>query len=976
MASEASEQPITSLPDDLLLRKVPLEVELDQNESISCISSHKSNLYFGTTKGKLLHYYIFDDADEYILILKTSVQGGQSAPVTKLLVLPDVEMCLVLCNRVVHIFTLPELSPCHIGNIKDASDISQLAQVRNPKIRNKHDKIIVYTSTRIRVVQLLPDVVKLLRDINYAGSVVGLSSAAGTLANYSNICLVANDKNYDVVDLQKTRRISLFDYNPEQLPGVEPHIVPFKPQNPPGKEEYMLTICSDSSNSMAMFMNSLGDVTRGTLAWINIGYPYKGVAVQWPYVIGLFSHENRSLLAFSSLTTLEVTCSVDLEQYAKAALSISDCGDFRLVRVDEGVTLPDSDLLELLMPVDYRGIGSTGYTKQFSSLSVIFYHSASAYYLHKPNELVQLVEKLYLNLEENNKEELQIICDTLSKMAEDVPDSFSSRAHVALQLVLGQQEDIKADMEGEEFSLKKFDPRLFLLFDEKESDADDMWKDLRMENALLQTIKKSKTHLDSDFKSWLIQKVHSSKESYSEVVWELFRKLAYEESQSTANAIQLVLSEKTIWQDQSEANDRIYAFLESSRDYLTLFQILEIKQETDNEENAVKIIDLGLSILSGALLGQNYLIERGTITSGNLSKDLVLLVFFQLRNNINDSDEYTKKLLELLKLYPDQGLELLQAEKGGKHKSTHRYILQELSSTHNIDTRFSSLKVEYLEQSLIEQLAKKEIDLALIDELFAEMVQYIETNMEKFEVGFENLNILSSTFRIETSQDTDWPKLSWIEFLHLHGRKGDSKEIVEMYLKFYELLVIKSLNDKTIKPFLTDKGAFSYLCRCFTETSHSGLISYLLEQGDYGVAEWVSLYGKMSLPRKTIFLDEMRSLLLAKYHIRPKAEVENSINQVVRFYLEVDDLNIRYSSVRHLVSLYGEQYFDINQLLALIPDDFPVVHLQEYLTRTVLDLEAQKTDSVMKKMMSKMDAKFTAEVCQDFQECNKGVLEL
>lgn len=968
------------LPDNYKFRKLPLELPLNAGEAISCISTHKANLYIGTTKGLLLHYYIFDDAEEYILILKLQVLSGENCAIKKVLVVPDVEMCLVLCNRVIYPYTLPELSPCHIGKIKDVNDMSQLSQVKNPKVKNKHDKIIVYTSNKIRVVQLLPDTVKLLRDINYLGAVMGYSSAAGTLANYSNICLVANDKNYDVVDLQQTRRISLFDYNPDKVAGVEPQIVPFIPQDiTDSTEEYMLTICSDASNSMAMFMNALGDVTRGTLAWLDKGYPSRGVVVQWPYVLGLFNaREDEVKLTFSSLSTLEVVYTVDFGELSRRELNLSEIEDINMVSVGEGVTLADQELLDLLMPVSCEGVASIGYKKQFMKPNVILYGRDSFYCLYKESELHSLVGDLMSAIESGDNEKLEA---TLLNMDQPNSKTFVSRARVVLLLALKKFDELKNVIAGDEFSLINFDPRLFLLVDDKYPDDNEMWKDLRVEKALLNLIKTLKIkNLDPEFKSWLIHKIYECKDKYGESLWQYFRKLLYEDTQSTESTLQIVLAEKTFWQDQNDANDILLSSIESNLDYLVLFEIFKIRQDhRDQESDALQIIELGLSILSGTKpLRDDYLINEGKMSVGKKTEDLVLLIFSQLTNHITDRDKYTKKLLELLKLYPDKGLELLQASKGGKHKSTHRYILQELSSTHNIDTKFSFMKVEYLEQTFLEQLAEtKMIDHDLVDELFTELTKYLEENLDKYDVAFENLNILLSTFKLEINlRDRNWPKLSWIEFLHLHGRRDETKELVDMYLKLFELLLVKLLDNKAIKPYLCDQPSFNYLSRCFTETSQSGLISFLLEQGDYSVCEWVALYGKICLPRKTIYLEEVKLRLLEKYRLRPRFEVGKSITQLIKFYLEIDDTESRNASVSHLVCRFGRSYFDVRDLLALLPNEFPIVHIQDYLTRVVLELEADRTDSVMKKMMSKLDSKFTEKVCKDFQESNKGALGL
>lgn len=952
------------LPNNYALQKLPLEISLDFDESISCISSFKSNLYVGTTLGQILHYFIFDDAEDYILILQLEVLSERKG-VEKFLILPDIEMILVLNNKVIYSYTLPELSPCHIGKIKDAVDMSQLLQVKNPKIKNKHDKIIVFTPLKIRVLQLLPDTVKLLRDIPYNNAQLGFSSAAGTLANYSNICLVANDKNYDVVDLQQTRRISLFEYNPGQMGGIAPHIVPFHAQDS-NKEEYMLTICSDEANSMAMFMNSLGDVTRGTLVWAGAGYPKGGVAIEWPHIIGLFEVESETKLAFSSLELLDTQFSVKFSDFSMKFLDGEEFASTTLVKLEEGISLTDLALLNLLSPIRLDGLTVPGHEKQFLKLSILFTGKQSLFCLFQPSDVVNVLKAFQFAVEEGSEDKFGELILKLEEL--ECPENLKKKIRIVSWLVLGNFEVIK-ELIGCEEPDTAVDPLLVLLRDSSFPDKDEIWTEIHAERILMQILKvENDTKMDPEFRLWFLKHVHANKETYNDHTWQYFRKLLYEDLKDIEQSLKLAESEKSLWQDQGEDTEKLLKSILDRRDYLLVLTILEYQEEQEStEESAREIIDLGLSILSGAEIPENHKLNQGILSSGPVSKNLVSLVFFQLRNHINSSEEYTKKLLELLKLFPDQGLELLQKNKGGKHQQTHRFILQELSSTHNID-KFALLKIEYLEQNFLEHLKNlKELDLELLSELYEELLQYLESNLGRLSDEMENLNILRSTFRIEVDlSDPNWPKLSWIEFLSLYGRKSESQELVDLYLKLYELLTLKALYGQKHQPITIENKAFQYLNNCF-DPENDLLIAYLHGFGDYAALEWVAVYEILPLPRKTSYLENAMESIFQRYQKRYREEICTYVRLVLRLYLDNPDKRARNYLVAHLVDHFRE-YFDITSLMEELPDDFPVIYIQKYLTLVIVELDYRKSDTMIRKSLSKHDAKSSKETHQYFQK--------
>lgn len=290
-----------------------LEVE-PQFGDIACVTCHEQNLYIATSAGVILHYYQFEDAANYILLTDISV----SHAITKMMILPNLQRLLVLANSTTYLFSLPELSPVNIGKLQGVNDILPLSYSLRKDDSGKStptldDKIVAFTSSKIRIISIKKDLIKLARDINYLGSISGVSTASKMSSNFSNLVLVANGSNYDIIDMQNNRKIPLFDYDQVSTEKIDPIIIPFKSGNPP-VEEYLLTIKSDDSTSIAMFINSLGDVTRGTISFMNYGYP-KSLAILWPHVYGIFNVDNSFKLVISDLSLLENIETIDLNQF-------------------------------------------------------------------------------------------------------------------------------------------------------------------------------------------------------------------------------------------------------------------------------------------------------------------------------------------------------------------------------------------------------------------------------------------------------------------------------------------------------------------------------------------------------------------------------------------------------------------------------------------------------------------------------------
>lgn len=253
-----------------------------EDETITDITTYENNLYVGTSNGQLLHFHRFDDTTEYIPI--TTINVGTHS-VSKILCIESIQRLLVISNRIVLSYVLPELSPCRMKKMKDVTDLQKLDSL-----------VLVLSPTKIRIINIQADTITLAKEINYQGGVACRS------CKDSNFIVVANNESYDIIDLDNNRKIPLFSYKSEST--VHPWIIPFD-------GEYLLSVLSDTNTSMAMFINSVGDVTRGTLTWVDKGYPENSIALEGEYVFALFKNK----MIVSSLVSLDTVLEMENPGY-------------------------------------------------------------------------------------------------------------------------------------------------------------------------------------------------------------------------------------------------------------------------------------------------------------------------------------------------------------------------------------------------------------------------------------------------------------------------------------------------------------------------------------------------------------------------------------------------------------------------------------------------------------------------------------
>ncbi|KAF8005220.1 hypothetical protein HF325_000677 [Metschnikowia pulcherrima] len=814
-------------------------------------------------------------------------------------------MCFVLANRVVHSYTLPELSPCRIGKIKDAEDISLLSVGKLKSDKNKSDKVVVFTQAKLRVVQAVQTGNKLLRDINYAGAILGLLSATGTLAHYSNICIVANEKRYDVVDMQQARKIPLFDFNPAAIAQIDPYIVPYLAED---------LECPKRSTSMAMFVNSAGDVTRGTLTWIGRGYPQKGILIDWPYVIGIFAIEQRSpMLIFSSLESLDTICEIECQDYFEPFTAAVDL--LRLLDPGSTVKVADIELLHLLSMSSCITREQVSPQKQFSLVKTVISDGHELFCLQKESELVAELQSVLAYFENLSCESSKnLLAKKLRYFSsKSTSDKFHRSFYLVLLLLTADFETLKACFTTEHGTEMRVDLRLLMLFCIDASQIlGAFWSEFSAEKVffkLRDQIPITTVDKNGQFYEWLIQEVYDHGDVYDDIVRATIRKLVYTElCTDTAGTLAMIDSESDVWLGQNAINDELMAFFEQHQKYFATLHVCLIKQKSDD-------------------------------------------------------------LLWLLQLCPERGSVLMKSAKGSKFSSTHKVILDELLKSVKFDAKFALLKIEYSEQAFLEQAKNSvEIDFLSCGELMTDYLEYL--NQDNLQVEYENLSILYTTYMVENDlKEPLWPKLTWIEFLHLHYRKGECEEFFKVYLKVYELVVVHAMYKKDIKLVTKNEGdAIAYLN--WIADTNIDRVSRLQKTGDYSAAEWLALCAYPPVPRSAFLLDSIGKQELKDPHFLPGEIIEANLTGLIEHYLALSDKSASKSCVMHVLTDYGS-FLTLGKVLLMLPDEFPVMYMEQFLVSKIMALEHRKRDAQLKKALHKANSKFNKAVRKDFEATAK-----
>ncbi|CAK9437647.1 uncharacterized protein LODBEIA_P20250 [Lodderomyces beijingensis] len=350
---------MSSYQIDPLLDDIPLK-----DDRIVSVETNECSVYIGTAKGNLLQYYLFDDASSYLLITQISIKPK---PITALVCLAKLGKLFAICDGTVEVYSLPDLSPFST-NSKLTGARGMSATTSGGGGGGDGNSLLVFKKDHIEFVQLRNDQWVVQKQVRFP-------NVRSSNAPVQDLLLVADDQSYAIIsDNVPTPLFSFGD-------GVPPHIESFETP----EREYLMTISTDEKTSMAMFINSVGDVTRGTLTWIGHGYPYGGVAVSWPHAFAVF----KNTLVMSSLETLENEVVMSLEEFTTTR-QLENTND--VVTEKDGHSSGKKFVVVSRKPVrfDDASMSNLTGTVALRMCNILLFSESKVYALHRTSPVLKL----------------------------------------------------------------------------------------------------------------------------------------------------------------------------------------------------------------------------------------------------------------------------------------------------------------------------------------------------------------------------------------------------------------------------------------------------------------------------------------------------------------------------------------------------------------------------------------------------------
>lgn len=241
-----------------LIHLVPKEFEY------TSFDAFENNLYLGTSTGDMLHYFEMEQ-NNYMLVSQTKFEVDVDKRIDKMIVLPQIERCLVLSDGFLQLFLLPEFAP--VPNVDRLEGINDFNVIKFSD-KSKRYRIHVFSDDGVKLMSVNSNDLTIMKTYPCKPVVKA--------CNHNRVVMAAKGNNYEIIDLKSGNEIPLFRIS-EMSTDLPPVISSFSPN------EFLVT-CGSSreENAMALVVNHDGDITQGTIVLDK--YP-DDILVQLPFVI-------------------------------------------------------------------------------------------------------------------------------------------------------------------------------------------------------------------------------------------------------------------------------------------------------------------------------------------------------------------------------------------------------------------------------------------------------------------------------------------------------------------------------------------------------------------------------------------------------------------------------------------------------------------------------------------------------------------
>ncbi|KAI9472064.1 MAG: CNH domain-containing protein [Benjaminiella poitrasii] len=248
---------------------------LNATSTIESVAAWDSDLYCGTQDGLILHYSLQDDlssSDEVSEDNKNTINLGLGKkPVDRILLIPQVSKAVVLCDSTLSFFSLPFLDPIPSSVIQPIKNVSCFTHDIGEEGRIGEDGTVELCVIKRRAIQLY----KIGGESMHLKKELPLADGARTLTRHRRILCLADAHMYKLINLQQS--------------SVTP-LLPTPPANPAltvvvRQDEFLVV----GEGTIGIFVNANGDAIRGTLQWSH--YPHH-ITVDYPYIVALLPNNS------------------------------------------------------------------------------------------------------------------------------------------------------------------------------------------------------------------------------------------------------------------------------------------------------------------------------------------------------------------------------------------------------------------------------------------------------------------------------------------------------------------------------------------------------------------------------------------------------------------------------------------------------------------------------------------------------------
>ncbi|AET39058.1 CORVET complex subunit VPS3 Ecym_3592 [Eremothecium cymbalariae DBVPG len=245
----------------------PLIKQLPTDLIYTCFEAYHENIYVGTITGELLHYFELEPFN-YVLVSRTKFNTELDDPITKIILLPIVERALIQSKDQLKLYLLPEFAP--VPNIKTIEGVTDFTVFEFSETHSAYN-VYIAKKDKIFLANISGTAMTRLMSYNFKG--------VDKIEVKDQYLMTVRDKIYELIDLRGKSRVPLF-YVTEGENKLRPIIVKFS-------ETEFLMACGSSQNeqAMALIVNQLGDITKGTVVLEH--YP-NNVVVELPYIFADF----------------------------------------------------------------------------------------------------------------------------------------------------------------------------------------------------------------------------------------------------------------------------------------------------------------------------------------------------------------------------------------------------------------------------------------------------------------------------------------------------------------------------------------------------------------------------------------------------------------------------------------------------------------------------------------------------------------